>query len=141
MSKKSSRKYNRRRKGAGFIFTTPESKFLLVQECRGLKWGFCKGHTEREDLNSLTTAIREANEELGLTSTDYKVTSRAVGIADYSFFYATLHKAPEDLAIHEGEIAAIKAISLESLLASIRDCPGNYNRFVRAWVQKRTRLY
>ncbi len=60
--------------GAGFIFMTPQLEILLVNEKRSGKWGMCKGHREQKDGGNPTmTAIREANEELGLLPEDYEI--------------------------------------------------------------------
>ena len=60
--------------GAGLIFMTPDLKLLLVKEKKSGKWGMCKGHRERKDKGDPTaTAIREAYEELGVTTDDYEL--------------------------------------------------------------------
>ena len=122
-------------RGSGFIFTTPDSNILLVQDRRSQKWGFCKGHVERSDADTLATAVREANEELGLLPTDYQIASDSFRIADYEFRYAVLIKDPEQFALQEEEIAAVTTISPQSLLVNVREEPDKYNRFVRAWVR------
>lgn len=127
-------------RGSGFIFTTPDSNILLVQDSRSQKWGFCKGHVERSDANTLATAIREANEELGLLVTDYQIASDSFLIADYEFRYAVLLKDPEQFTLQEAEIATTTTISPQDLLVSFREEPDKYNRFIRAWVRTLTHL-
>jgi 8-oxo-dGTP pyrophosphatase MutT (NUDIX family) len=124
------------RRGAGFIFTTPDSNILLVQDRASLKWGFCKGHVEDSDTDALATAVREAHEELGAeVGTDYQVASEGFRINDYQFFYAVFTADPKSLHVQVSEIADVKVISPTDLLASVAADESQYNRYVRAWVR------
>jgi 8-oxo-dGTP pyrophosphatase MutT (NUDIX family) len=128
--------HNARRRGAGFIFTTPESNILLVQDRGSQKWGFCKGHVEEYDADTLATAIREAREEIGVEpGADYQIASEKFRITDYDFFYAVLSTPVEALRLQASEVSAVRTVSPTELIAAVTADENSFNRYVRAWVR------
>jgi len=63
-------------KGAGIIlFDKDDLSLLLVRDTKSKKFGFPKGHYEKYDKTPFDTAIRELNEETGLTEKDFELFS------------------------------------------------------------------
>ena len=61
-------------KGAGMIlFDKDNLSILLVRDTKSKKFGFPKGHYEKYDKTPFETAIRELNEETGLTREDIEL--------------------------------------------------------------------
>ncbi len=138
--------------GAGFIFMTPQLDILLVNEKKSGKWGMCKGHRERKDGgNPTTTAIREANEELGLLPEDYEIWGEPFILGGSPKIYIfqrailnvdiidkfkinklkTMYYKPGKLT----EIKDIKLISAVDFMESIDDLNCNvYVKLFHAWM-------
>jgi 8-oxo-dGTP pyrophosphatase MutT (NUDIX family) len=86
-------------RGAGILLKTQDDHYLLVQEAKAPnKWGFPKGHTEPEDTSPLETAMRELQEETGLTSTSYTITRGPFQLLkgeEYYWFYEAMLQSEE----------------------------------------------
>lgn len=93
-------KYTMTHKGAGILLKTCDNHYLLVQEAKvPNKWGFPKGHTEDVDTSPLDTAMRELQEETGITSASYTITRGPFQLLrgeEYYWFYEAIIR-PEEM--------------------------------------------
>jgi 8-oxo-dGTP pyrophosphatase MutT (NUDIX family) len=125
--------------GSGFIlFSNDLKKILLVHDTRSKKWGFPKGHREEEDTTDLETAVRECNEETGLSTNDYIIHNESFrvskGSQSYIFRYAVLNENSRTL-IHSNslqEISELRWVPLSEILAANSVLDGN--KYLRSWV-------
>ncbi|NBQ48939.1 MAG: NUDIX domain-containing protein [Sphingobacteriia bacterium] len=127
--------------GAGFIlFTSDLQSVLLVHDSRSKKWGFPKGHREKEDENDIATATRETWEETGLIKEDYVIFPEAFkinkGSQSYIFRYAMLKHADYHNKIiygHSHEIADMRWVPVRSLIEANQVLDGN--KYLRTWIE------
>jgi 8-oxo-dGTP pyrophosphatase MutT (NUDIX family) len=126
--------------GAGFIILSPEcTHTLLVNDSRSKKWGFPKGHREKVDEDDLATAVRECNEETGLSASDYKVHSEVFrvskGSQSYLFRYAILKTDMNKVKIHPAppnEISECRWVPIADLIGANQIYDGN--KYLRNWI-------
>jgi 8-oxo-dGTP pyrophosphatase MutT (NUDIX family) len=122
--------------GAGLILLTPDFRVLLVQDAKTLKWGFPKGHREDSDQNDLHTAMREVEEETGITSASYIVQEPAFritkGSSSYIFRYAILHNQNHGTVQNQKEISRMQWIPIVDLMQSPDSLDGN--KYMRTWI-------
>ncbi|MFA7191964.1 MAG: NUDIX domain-containing protein [Candidatus Paceibacterota bacterium] len=112
---------------AGFILVLrkdgEEDKFLLIKQLSG-NWSFPKGHLE-EGEDSKTAAIRELQEETGIT--EFKFAELPTLIEEYDFNHSgdIRHKVNEyfiayalqvDVKIQEGEIVDFKWVTYDEAM-------------------------
>ncbi len=123
--------------GAGFIFVNQNYDFLLVQDTESKKWGMCKGHRDQNDADPLTTARREAHEELGLIDgLDYDVISGPLYIQGspraYIFYYAIIKTQMNNINLQKDEVCDIKWVRYHNLPNIINK--DEYNIYLRLLV-------
>ena len=126
--------------GAGFIMLSPEcTHTLLVNDSRSKKWGFPKGHREMEDSDDLATAVRECNEETGLTALDYKVHNEVFrvskGSQSYLFRYAILKAEMSKVKVYPtppNEICECRWVPIVDLIGANQIYDGN--KYLRNWI-------
>ncbi len=126
--------------GAGFIFVNQSYDFLLVQDTESKKWGMCKGHRDQNDLDSLATARREAEEELGLVEgIHYNVISGPLFIQgsprQYIFYYAMLKVSLNCIVMQREEICNIKMVKYHDLPNTVCNRE-QYNIYLRLLVSQ-----
>jgi len=125
--------------GSGFIlFSHDLKKILLVHDTRSKKWGFPKGHREEVDANDLETAVRECNEETGLSVNDYHVHNESFrvskGSQSYIFRYAVLNENSRT-HVHSNslqEISELRWVLISELLEANSVLDGN--KYLRSWI-------
>ena len=126
--------------GAGLILLSSDlTQTLLVHDARSGKWGFPKGHRESYDASDLACAIRECQEETGITADDYVVHEPSFKIsrggASYLFRYATLKQSVNTIKLRAGpayEIAGVEWIPIKKLLGAQNILDGN--KYLRTWI-------
>jgi len=126
--------------GAGFIMLSPEcTHTLLVNDSRSKKWGFPKGHREKEDADDLATAVRECYEETGLEITDYRVHTEVFRISkgsqSYLFRYSVVKTDMNKVKIHPlppNEISECRWVPIADLIGAKQIYDGN--KYLRNWV-------
>jgi 8-oxo-dGTP pyrophosphatase MutT (NUDIX family) len=127
--------------GAGFIILSPDcARTLLIRDARSNKWGFPKGHREKDDADDLATAIRECYEETSLCVTDYKVCSDVFrvskGSQSYLFRYVMIFPDRMNcIRIHPDfshEIGECCWVPILDLLDNTQLYPGN--KYLRTWI-------
>jgi 8-oxo-dGTP pyrophosphatase MutT (NUDIX family) len=124
--------------GAGLILLSSDlTSTLLVCDARTGKWGFPKGHREPYDENDLGTAVRETQEETGLTTEDYVVHDEVFKISKggqaYLFRYAVMKSDGKRLrAGAPSEVSRVEWIPLATLLEAQNIMDGN--KYLRTWI-------
>ena len=126
--------------GAGFIILSPEcTHTLLVNDSRSKKWGFPKGHREKEDNDDLATAVRECHEETGLIASDYKVHNEVFrvskGSQSYLFRYTILKTDMNKVKAHPSppnEIRECRWVPITDLMSANHIYDGN--KYLRNWI-------
>ncbi len=126
--------------GAGFIFVNQSYDFLLVQDTESKKWGMCKGHRDQNDADSLATARREAEEELGLIEgIHYNVISGPLFIQgsprQYIFYYAMLTVPLNCIVMQKEEVCNIKMVKYHDLPNTVCNRE-EYNIYLRLLVSQ-----
>jgi 8-oxo-dGTP pyrophosphatase MutT (NUDIX family) len=126
--------------GAGFIFVNQSYDFLLVQDTESKKWGMCKGHRDQNDVDSLATARREAEEELGLVEgIHYNVVSGPLFIQgsprQYIFYYAMLTVSLNCIVMQKEEVCNIKMVKYHDLPNTVCNRE-QYNIYLRLLVSQ-----
>jgi 8-oxo-dGTP pyrophosphatase MutT (NUDIX family) len=126
--------------GAGFIFVNQNYDFLLVQDTESKKWGMCKGHRDQNDADSLATARREAEEELGLIEgIHYNVISGPLFIQgsprQYIFYYAMLIVPLNCIVMQKEEVCNIKMVKYHDLPNTVCNRE-DYNIYLRLLVSQ-----
>jgi hypothetical protein len=74
-------------KGGGIILLNSNCSILLVRDTKSKKIGFPKGHYENYDKTPYDTAIRELNEETGLTEKDFKLISEYPILSKNKYYF------------------------------------------------------
>ena len=121
--------------GAGLILLTPDHEsVMLVCDIRSKKWGFPKGHREKEDADPIATATRECLEETGIDSSQYTIHGSPFRLAKssgaYIFYYATAHASNLVVTPQASEIETIAWVPIPVLLEN----PTNGNKYLRVWI-------
>jgi 8-oxo-dGTP pyrophosphatase MutT (NUDIX family) len=121
--------------GAGLILLSPgRDSVLLVCDLRSKKWGFPKGHREKEDTDPIATATRECLEETGIDPSQYTIHGSPFRLAKssgaYIFYYATAHSSNLVVTPQASEIETIAWIPIPVLLEN----PMNGNKYLRVWI-------
>lgn len=125
--------------GAGLILLSSDlTHTLLVHDARSGKWGFPKGHRESFDKSDLDCAVREVNEETGLTSDDFVVQDESFKVSKgghaYLFRYAVMKEGSRS-RLRAGpayEIAGLEWVNLQTLLGAQNIIDGN--KYLRSWI-------
>jgi 8-oxo-dGTP pyrophosphatase MutT (NUDIX family) len=122
--------------GAGLILLSSDlTSVLLVRDTRSGKWGFPKGHREKDDSSDLATAVRECYEETGLVAEDYVVQDEVFKISKggqaYLFRYAIMKGERRLRAGPAHEIGGLEWVSLQTLLGAQTIIDGN--KYLRTW--------
>lgn len=127
--------------GAGFILLSPDcTHTLLVNDARSKKWGFPKGHREKEDVDDLATAVRETEEETGLTATDYIIKSDVFRVSKGSQSYLFRYVSVKPHAMNQAtphpdyakEISECRWVPIGELLKANHIYDGN--KYLRNWI-------
>ena len=127
--------------GAGFILLSPDcSHTLLVNDARSKKWGFPKGHKEKEDADDLATAVRETEEETGLTINDYTIKSDVFRVSKGSQSYLFRYVSVKPHALNQAtphpdfakEIRECRWVPIGELLKANHIYDGN--KYLRNWI-------
>ena len=102
--------------GAGIIpmhFCGDDIRILLVRGKQSGKWGFPKGHLERnEDL--IGTAIREMKEETNIDVSESDIDKR-IKLGDYTFFLVRMRKL-EKVVEQKSEILESKWMLMDDIM-------------------------
>jgi len=122
--------------GAGLILLSPDREsVLLVCDIRSKKWGFPKGHREKEDADPIATATRECLEETGIAPSSYVIHGHPFRLAKssgaYIFFYATANTATLTVTPQASEIETIAWVPIADLIAN----PTHGNKYLRVWIE------
>ena len=72
-----------KREAAGFILYKDDGHYLLLRSARNQEWGFPKGHRDPEDPDLMTTALRELEEETGISQNHISVDPSFESILEY----------------------------------------------------------
>jgi 8-oxo-dGTP pyrophosphatase MutT (NUDIX family) len=123
--------------GAGFILLSPDYTVLLVQDASTKKWGFPKGHKESYDVDDISTAKREVQEETGIPPDAYTIHDPAFritkGTSSYLFRYAVMRKGATTGSIqNQKEISGICWVPVVDLMQSPDMLDGN--KYLRTWI-------
>jgi 8-oxo-dGTP pyrophosphatase MutT (NUDIX family) len=127
--------------GAGFILLSPDcTHTLLVNDARSKKWGFPKGHKEKEDADDLATAIRECEEETGLIPNDYMIKSDVFRVSKGSQSYLFRYVLIKPHAMNQAtphpdftkEIRECRWVPILDLLKANHIYDGN--KYLRNWI-------
>jgi 8-oxo-dGTP pyrophosphatase MutT (NUDIX family) len=108
------------------VLRNPEPTVLVTQRHHGISypghWVFPGGRSDATDATPLETAIREAEEEIGLDPTHVEVLGRLGDYYSHSGFRISpavaLVSPPFELTAHPGEVEAIEEIKLSHFLDS-----------------------
>jgi 8-oxo-dGTP pyrophosphatase MutT (NUDIX family) len=131
-------------KGAGIIlFDKDDLSLLLVKDTKSKKFGFPKGHYEEYDKTPFETAIRELNEETGLTIEDIELLNEAPVLCKNKYYFwvgriNTNIKNPERFYITKEEptISLVKYFNINKIFKlntniSLKKFIILYNKFAK----------
>jgi len=108
----------------GIVLREPEPTVLVTQRHHGISfpghWVFPGGHAEPQDTDAIATAVREAQEEIGLSPERVEVIGRLGDYVSHSGFrvapVVALVHPPIELSPQPGEVEAIAEIELSRFL-------------------------
>ena len=107
------------------VLREPEPTILVTQRSPGISypghWVFPGGRADPGDVTPVATALREAEEEIGLGSEHVEIIGRLGDYVSHSGFRiapsVALVRPPFDLAPHPGEVEAIAELPLRQLVS------------------------